>query len=50
MRVELADMISSENKEMSKQVEVELVSFDSKLGRFPIVKKVPFELKLVVHE
>ncbi len=45
MRVELADMISSENKEMSKQVEVELVSFDSKLGRFPIVKKVPFELK-----
>ena len=47
MRVELADMITSENKEVSKRVEVELMSFDSKLGRFPIVKKAPFELKFV---
>ncbi len=29
MRVELADVISSENKEMSKQAEIELLSFDS---------------------
>ena len=47
MRVELADIISCENKEISKQVEIELMSFDSKLGRFPIVKKTPFELKFV---
>ena len=47
MRVELADIISCENKDMSQQVEIELMSFDSKLGRFPIVKKAPFELKFV---
>ena len=29
MRVELADIISCENKEISKQVEIELMSFVS---------------------
>ena len=50
MRVELADVISSENKEMSKQVEIELLSFDSKLGQFPVVKKEPFVLKFTNEE
>ena len=45
MRVELADIITCEGKEMSRQAEVELASFDSKLGRFPIVRKAPFVLK-----
>lgn len=45
MRVELADIITCEGKEMSRQAEVEFASFDSKLGRFPIVKKAPFVLK-----
>ena len=45
MRIELADIISSEDKEMSKQAEVELKSFDSKLGQFPIVKKELFVMK-----
>lgn len=50
MRVELADVISSENKEMSKQAEIELLSFDSKLGQFPVVKKEPFVLTLsLIH-
>lgn len=46
MRVELSDIISCENKEVSKQVEIELMSFDSKLGQFPIKKSAPFVLKL----
>ena len=50
MRVELADMFSSENKEITKQVEVGLRSFDSKLGRFPVKKKDPFELKFANEE
>ncbi len=50
MRVELADVISSENKEMSKQVEIELLSFDSKLGQFPVVKKEPFVLTFTNEE
>ncbi len=45
MRVELADIISCENKEMSRQVEIELMSFESKLGQFPIVDRAPFVLK-----
>lgn len=50
MRVELTDIISCENKEMSKQVEIELMSFNSRLGEFPIVKKAPFELKFTNEE
>lgn len=50
MRVELADIISCENKEMSKQVEIELLSFDSKLGQFPVVKKAPFVMQFTNEE
>lgn len=50
MRVELADVISSENKEMSEQVEIEFLSFDSKLGQFPVVKKEPFVLTFTNEE
>lgn len=50
MRVELADIISCENKEVSKQVEIELMSFDSRLGEFPIVKKAPFVLNFTNEE
>ena len=50
MRVELADIISCENEEMSKQVEIELLSFDSKLGQFPVVKKTPFVLQFTNEE
>lgn len=44
MRIDLSDIISSENKEMSKQAVIELKAFDSKLGQFPIVKSIPFVL------
>lgn len=50
MKVELADIISCENKEVSKQVEIDLMSFNSRLGEFPIVKKAPFVLKLTNEE
>lgn len=50
MKVELADIISCENKEVSKQVEIDLMSFNSRLGEFPIEKKAPFVLKLTNEE
>ena len=50
MRVELADVISSENMEMSKEVEIELLSFDSRLGQFPVVKKTPFVMQLPMYK
>lgn len=45
MKIELADIISNENKEMSEQAEIELLSFDSKMGQFPILEKMPFVMK-----
>ncbi len=45
MKVELADVMSSEGMEMSEQVELGLSSFQSRLGRFPIVGKEPFTLQ-----
>lgn len=45
MRIELADIISCEKKEVSQQAEIELSSFDSRLGQFPIRTKQPFVMK-----
>ncbi len=44
MKIDLSDIISSEDKEMSKQAVIELKAFHSRLGQFPIVKHAPFEL------
>ncbi|MEY8516196.1 DUF177 domain-containing protein [Lachnospiraceae bacterium 29-84] len=44
MKVDLADVISSEDLEITKNVEIELDSFVSRLGKFPIVKRAPFAL------
>ncbi len=44
MKIDLSDIISSEDKEMSKQAEIELKAFHSKLGQFPIIKRTPFVL------
>ncbi len=44
MKINVADIISSEGKEASKQAAIELTSFDSRLGQFPIVKSMPFVL------
>ena len=45
MKIELADVISCGGGEISEQVEIGLKSFDSRLGRFPIVKKEPFAIR-----
>ena len=47
MKIDLSDMISSENKEMSKQVQTELTAFHSKLGQFPIIESTPFVLTFI---
>ena len=44
MIVDISDIISNENKEMSKEVTVELSSFDAGLGEFPVVDKSTFIL------
>lgn len=50
MKIELLDIISCENKELSAQVEIELMSFSSRLGQFPVVKKAPFVIEFANDE
>ena len=37
MIIDISDILSCENKEETKQVQIELASFISKLGEFPII-------------
>lgn len=50
MLIELLDVVSCENKEVVKEVQIGLTSFSSRLGDFPITKKVPVELKITNQE
>ena len=44
MIIDISDILSCENKEETKQVQIELTSFISKLGEFPIISAAPIEL------
>ncbi len=44
MIVDVSEIISNEDKEMSKNVEIDFTSFDAGLGEFPVLGKAPFTL------
>ncbi len=50
MLIDISDIISSENKERTLEVSVGLTSFESRLGKFPIIQKSPMELQIVNRE
>lgn len=50
MRLDLTDVCTCENREVTKEVTVEAASFDSRLGVFPIIEKKPFDLHMVNRE
>ena len=50
MIIDISDIISCENKESTKEVQIELTSFVSRLGEFPITEKAPVELKITNQE
>lgn len=50
MKVDLTDIRAFENKEIVKTVPIDLVSFDSKLGNFPITEKDEVELHIQNEE
>lgn len=50
MRLDLTDVCTCENREVTKAVTIEAASFDSKLGVFPIIAKKPFDLHMVNRE
>ena len=50
MIIDISDIVSCENKEVTEQVQIELESFVSRLGEFPIIEKAPVELRIANEE
>ncbi len=50
MLIDISDIISSGNTERALEVPVGLTSFESRLGKFPIIRKSPVELQIVNRE
>ncbi|MCI8327850.1 MAG: DUF177 domain-containing protein [Lachnospiraceae bacterium] len=50
MKVDLTDLVASENREIERKVPIDLTSFHSKLGNFPIIKKDEVELRIQNEE
>lgn len=50
MIIDIRDVLSCENKEVQKTVEIEMKSFVSRLGEFPIVEKSPVTLQMTNKE
>ena len=50
MIIDISDILSCENKEETKQVQIELTSFISKLGEFPIISAATKEQRIENRE
>ena len=48
--IDITDVLSCENKEVCRTVSIELESFQSKMGDFPILNKSPIELRIANRE
>ena len=46
--IDITDVLSCENKEVCRTVSIELESFQSKMGDFPILNKSPIAISLSV--
>ncbi len=50
MIIDISNVIKIINKEISEEVQIEMDSFVSRLGEFPILKKSPVTLQIANHE
>ena len=50
MIIDISKVINSINKEISEEVVIDMTSFESRLGEFPILKKAPVELHIANRE
>lgn len=50
MIIDISKVVKSINKEVSEEVSIELASFDSRLGEFPILQKSPVMLTITNQE
>ena len=50
MIIDISNVIKSINKEITEEVAIEMTSFESRLGDFPILKKTPVTLHIANRE
>ena len=50
MLIDISEIVSCENKEVTKEVQIELNSIVSRLGEFPITKKAPIDIRIANRE
>ena len=50
MIIDISNVIKSVNKEITEEVAIEMTSFESRLGEFPILKKSPVVLQIANRE
>lgn len=50
MLIDISEIVSCENKEITKEASIELDTFVSRLGEFPITKKAPIDIRIANRE
>ena len=50
MKIDISNIVNSINKATSKEVELELEQFESRLGTFPVLAKSPVTLNIANQE
>lgn len=50
MLIDISEIVSCENREITREVPVEFNSFVSKLGEFPVTKKAPIDIRIANRE
>ncbi len=50
MKIDISDVYSLENREIKRKVQIDMVSFHSRQGEFPIQAGEPFELTIANEE
>ena len=46
MIIDISSIVTCENKSLTEKVQIELESFVSRLGEFPIIEKAPIDLQI----
>ena len=46
MIIDISSIVTCENKSVTEKVQIELESFVSRLGEFPIIEKAPIDLQI----
>ena len=50
MQIDISEIVSCENREVTEKVHIEQDAFVSRLGEFPITKSAPFDLRIANRE